>query len=280
MSRVDLLVAVRQEQVARYRQHLDAYPDYHVELVSDQTDALTILADREKHVDVLVLDNGMAQAFDFVTELRQSYPRIFIVLVDEDADFATPGQADDISTEPFENDDLNRRITRLMSDRELETLRADALPAVRQFAKELRKAFYDEDGKYQAAVNACAELGFTYVAFYRVESDAETLTLKAQTGASDLCALALAVAAPDGLTARVFKSGHTRLATADDAAAEPLIGEGRLPVVSYIPVTLSNQRYGVLVAGKNQANSISQDNILMLELIAAQVASVISKDVS
>lgn len=280
MSRVDLLVAVRREEAARYYKQLTAYPDYHVEIVSDRTDALDLLADKEKHVDVLVLDNGMAQAFDFITELRHSYPRLFIVLVDEEADFGTPGQADDISTAPFENDDLNRRITRLMSDRQLETLRADTLPAVRQFAKELRKANNDEEGKYQAAVNACAELGFTYVAFYRAEGDPERLQLKAQTGANDLRALAPKTADPDGLLMRVFKSGHTRLATQDDNNTDPLIGEGRLPAIAYVPVSLSNQRYGVLVAGKNQVGTITQDNILMLELVAAQVASVISKDLT
>ncbi len=278
MSRIDLLVAVRPEQAERYQNNLNAYPDYHVELVTSREAVMTALVDQEKYVDVLVLDNGLTQIYEFVIELRQHFPRLFIVLVDEEADFATPGQADDLSTDPFNNDDLNRRITRLMSDRELETLRADAMPAVRQFAKELRKASGDKNGKYQAAVKACAELGFTYVAFYRVETDLETLSLKAQTGASDLRAIAPDIAPSDSLTVRVFKSGHSRIATEEDAAIEPLVGEGRLPVITYIPISLSNQCYGVLVAGKNQPNSISADNVMMLELIAAQVASVISKD--
>src|SRR5512135_1124124 len=127
MSAIDVLVAVRRENASRYYKNLSSYPDFRVQIVSDTRDALDVLADRENHVDVLVLDNGLGYVFEFISELRHSYPRLFIVLVDEDADFGMPGQADEISTEPFDNDDLIRRITRLMSDRQLETLRADSL---------------------------------------------------------------------------------------------------------------------------------------------------------
>ena len=168
MSNIDVLVTVQREDASRYYKNLSAYSDFNIQLVSDTRDALDTLADRDQHIDVLVLDNNLEHAFDLITELRHSYPRLFIVLVDEDADFGMPGQADEISTEPFENNDLIRRITRLMSDRQLETLRADSLPAVRQFAKELRKAA-GEMGKQQATVEACKNLGFDYVAFYRQE---------------------------------------------------------------------------------------------------------------
>src|SRR5690349_7966375 len=180
MSNVDVLVAVRREDASRYYKNLSAYKDFRVQMVSDTGDAFNILADRDQHIDVLVLDNSLGHIYEFIQELRHSYPRLFIVLVDEEADFGMPGQADEISTEPFENNDLIKRITRLMSDRQLETLRADSLPAVRSFAKELRKAS-GEVGKQQAAVAACKDLGYDYVAFYRLEnSNPPTVTLKAQ----------------------------------------------------------------------------------------------------
>src|SRR5215468_6517124 len=177
-------------------------------MVSDTGDAFNILADRDQHIDVLVLDNGLGYIYEFIQDLRHSYPRLFIVLVDEEADFGMPGQADEISTEPFENNDLIKRITRLMSDRQLETLRADSLPAVRSFAKELRKAS-GEVGKQQAAVAACKDLGYDYVAFYRLENtNPPTVTLKAQDGPAPIQAVAPRAAAPDDLVMWVAQNGQ------------------------------------------------------------------------
>ncbi len=279
MPSIDVLIVVRREDASRFYKNLSAYPDFRVQLVSDLGDALNILADRHQHVDVLVVDNRMGHTFEFITELRQSYPRLFIVLVDEEADFGLPGQADEISTEPFTNNDLIRRITRLMSDRQLETLRADSLPAVRQFAKELRKAA-GEIGKQQTAVAACKNLGYEYVAFYRLENaDPLRLTLKAQDGPPPIQVAAPKQAAPDDLMAWVAQSGQSRITGPNDTPNHPLVARGRLGAVACVPVILGGSRYGVLVACRDQPGSITQENVLMLELVSAQLAAAVSKEI-
>ena len=102
MAHMDILVAVRREHASRYFQNLSAQSDFRVTMVTDIPDALEVIADRDKHVDVLVLDNSLERVFEVVSELRQSlHARLLIDLVDEEADFAMPGQADDISTDPY-----------------------------------------------------------------------------------------------------------------------------------------------------------------------------------
>jgi GAF domain-containing protein len=199
--------------------------------------------------------------------------------VDEEADFGMPGQADEISTEPFENNDLIKRITRLMSDRQLETLRADSLPAVRQFAKELRKGS-GEMGKQQAAVAACKDLGYDYVAFYRLEnSNPPTVTLKAQDGPAPIQAVAPKAAAPDDLLMWVAQNGQSRITGPQDSPNYPLVAKGRLGAAVCVPVIFSGNRYGVLIACREMPNSITQENVLMLELVTAQLAAAISKEI-
>jgi hypothetical protein len=279
MSNVDVLVAVRREDASRYYKNLSAYKDFRVQMVSDTGDAFNILADRDQHIDVLVLDNSLGHIYEFIQELRHSYPRLFIVLVDEEADFGMPGQADEISTEPFENNDLIKRITRLMSDRQLETLRADSLPAVRQFAKELRKAS-GELGKQQAAVAACKEMGYDYVAFYRLENTTPpTVTLKAQDGPMPIQAVAPKAASSDDLITWVAQNGQSRIAGPQDSPNYPLVAKGRLGAAACVPVIFSGNRYGVLIACREVPNSITQENVLMLELVTAQLGAAISKEI-
>jgi CheY-like chemotaxis protein len=277
MAQTDVLITVRREHASRYFKSLSTYPDFRVKLVTSTADALELLADREKHVDLLVLDNAMDQVFELVTELRQIYPRLLIVLVDEEADFAMPGQADDISTAPFENDDLARRINRLMSDRRLETLRADSMPPVRDFAKKLRKAV-GESGKQQAAVSACRDLGYDYVAFYRLESlEPLLVTLKAQDGAAPVQAVAPKQGTAEDIIGWVATTGQTRIAGPADELNHPLVKRGRLGAVVCTPVGMTN-RYGVIVACRDEPNTITQQHVMILELVSAQLAAVISKE--
>jgi hypothetical protein len=279
MASIDLLVAVRREHAARYYKNLSGQKDLKLELVSDTHDALEILADRDKHVDVFVVDNGFGNTDDLIADVRHSYPRLLIILVDEDADFGIPGEADEISTEPFENDDLIRRIGSLMSDRQLETLRADSLPGVRAFAKKLRTAT-GEGGKYQAAVEACQEMGYDYVGYYRLDTliNPPSLTLKAQVGPNAILAIMPKQASPDDIISWVSKSGHSRIAGPQDTPTHPLVAKGRLGVVACVPVVFSGTRYGALIACREQPNSINQENVLMLELVSAQLAAAISRE--
>src|SRR5437667_3097402 len=166
-SSIFVLVAVRLPSVARYREFLAKDPKLKTTVVTSEPSAREILAASDKHTDVFVVDNGLGNVFELVKELRPNYPRLLILLVDEDADFGMPGRADDVSTEPFKDDDLIKKIKRLAEERRLETLRADALPPVRTFARSLRKAGKGL-GKQQAAVEAVQELGYEFVVFYAV----------------------------------------------------------------------------------------------------------------
>lgn len=279
MSSVDVLVAVRREEAGRYYKNLTAQKEFRVHMVSDTGDALHMLEDHDQHVDVVVLDNGLGHVFEFVSELRHSYPRLLIILVDEEADFGIPGQADEISTEPFNNNDLIRRITRLMSDRQLETLRADSLPAVRQFAKQLRRAS-GEMGKQQAAVAACKDLGYEYVAFYRVEAgEPVKLALKAQDGPNPIQAVVPRTTNPDDLMTWVYQNRQSRIANPTDTPNFSLVAKGRLGCAACIPVIFSGNCYGVLLACREQPETINQENVLMLELVAAQLSAAISKEI-
>lgn len=277
MAHIDMLVIVRRDSADRYFQNLSAQTDFRVRLVTNIPDALELLNDRDKHVDIVVLDNGMENAYETVGQLRANHSRLLIVLVDEEADFAMPGQADDISIEPFINDDLVRRVNRLMSDRHLETLRADIMPPVRDFAKKLRKAT-GEGGKPQAAVSACLELGYEYVAFYELESlEPLKVTLKAQDGIAWVKPLAPKTATTDDLMGLVATTGQSRIAKPTDEPNHPLVSRGQLGAVACTAVGTTN-RYGVLVACRTEPDSITQQQVMMLELISAQLAAVIAKE--
>jgi DNA-binding response OmpR family regulator len=279
MTITHILVAVRREHAATYHKNLSGNKDFRVQLVSDTSDALDALADRDRQTDVLVLDNGLGNVFELITELRHTYPRLLIVLVDEEADFAMPGQADDVSTEPFHNDDLMRRITRLMSDRRLETLRADAMPPVREFAKKLRSA-PGEGGKQQAAVAACRDLGYDYVAFYRIDSlDPLQVTLKAQDGPAPIQGVAPKQATADDIMGYVAKTGQSRIASHGDELNHPLVARGRLGAVACVPVGGAARRYGVLVVCNDKPGTITPQHVLLLELVSAQLAAVLAKEV-
>ena len=96
-SAVNILIAVPREDASRYHKSLSANKDFHLQIVSDRHDAWNILTDRDQYIDVLVIDQRMGDVFEFIGDVRHSYPRLFIVLVDEEADFGLPGQADEIS---------------------------------------------------------------------------------------------------------------------------------------------------------------------------------------
>jgi DNA-binding response OmpR family regulator len=279
MAPIDVLVAVRREAASRYYKSLSIHQDLRLQIVSDKRDALNTLSDKDRHIDVLVIENQLGNVFELVTELRHTYPRLFIILVDEDADFGLPGQADEISTTPFTNDDLLKRITHLMSDRQLETLRADSLPAVRDFAKRLRKAV-GEAGKQQAAVSACKDLDYDYVSFYRLESlDPLRIMLKAQEGPNAIQAVAPKQASPDDLITWVAKNGQSRIAGPEDEPNYSLVKKGRLGAVACVPVIFGTSRYGVLVACRDRPGTIDQENVLMLELVSAQLGAAVSKEI-
>src|SRR5690606_31950689 len=162
-----------------------------------------------------------------------------IILVDEDADFGMPGQADEISTDPFRHDDLVTKIKRLMSDRQLETLRSDSLPAVRNIAQRLRTAS-GRTGKQESAVATCKDMGYDYVAYYNLESkEPIKMELRAQQGPPAIQSIAPKIANADDLMGWVVQNGQSRIAGHEDSPNHPLVARGRLGIVACVPVAFS-----------------------------------------
>ncbi len=276
-SSIYVLVAVRLPSVARYRENLSKDPKLKTTVVTSEPAAREILANPDKRTDVFVVDNGLGNVFELVKELRQTYPRLLILLVDEEADFGMPGRADDVSTEPFKEDDLIKKIKRLAEERRLETLRADALPPVRTFAKSLRKATKGL-GKQQAAVEAVQELGYDYVAFYSVApSDPPSLSLGAQVGPNGITSMMPARSDYNGLLGWVVQNGQSRIVGPEDQPNHMLVEKGKYGAAVCVPVG-STLRFGVLLACREQPGTITQQNVLMLELVSAQLASALAKE--
>jgi hypothetical protein len=277
MASTQILAALEEDKSKRYYEHMSKSGEFGVQIVNSLKDALGVIEDRDQHVDVLVLDNELHRAFDFVDAIRKKYPRLIIVLVDEGADFGLPGQADELSTEPFRHDELMRKITKLMSDRRMETLRSDSLPAVRNISKQLRQAT-GNSGKQNAAVEVIKDMGYDYVAYYHITgNDPMELRLQAQAGPNAVNAIAPKKANDDDLMGWVAKNGQSRIASPDDRPTHPLVARGRLGAVVCVPVAFNKVSYGVLAACNDRPGSIPQDSVLMLELVSTQLAAALSK---
>jgi len=280
MANLSILAAVPLQATARFREGFAAEPQFEITLVTDLDNALAVLDDASKQIEVFVIDNalGNIDAYEVVKEIRQTYPRLIIILVDEEADFALPGRADDVSTTPFENNDLVNRIKRLNEDRRLQTLRADALPPVRAFAKQLLKAGKGVS-KQQAAVAAVQEIGYDYVAFYSIKQvTPPELSLVAQVGAEEV--LRLAPKNPnyqDSVMGWVAQNGQSRIVTPEDEPNHPFVLKKQFQSAVCVPVG-TTLRFGVLFACRVAPSAISGENVLMLELVSAQLASALAKD--
>ncbi len=276
-STIQVLAAVPIRSLVEYRKNLNQDPQLAVTIVTNEHDARATLADSQKKIDVFVIDNALGDAFDLIKELRQTYPRLLIILVDQEADFGMPGQADEVSVDPFDQDDLLKRIKRLTEERSLQTLRADTLPPVRKFAKSLRRASPGVS-KAQTAVEAIAELGYDYVAFYRVmPTTPPELRLSAQVGPDAITDLAPQQQDYDGsLVGWVAENGQSRIVNAVDQPNHPFVKQQRFGSGACVPVG-NTMRFGVIFACREQPNAITQQNIMLLELVSAQLASALAK---
>jgi len=274
---IHVLAVVKRETLGEYRDNLAKDPQLSLTLVTDQAEAKEHLATAHSRTDVLVLDNQLGDTFALVKELRQTYPRLLIVLVDREADFGMPGHADELSVDPFQNDDLISRIKRLTEERNLETLRADALPPVRAFAKSLRKAG-SAQSKLQAAVEAIQTLGYDYVAYYSMTTtDPPELHLRAQVGSPELVKSAPQQQSPtETLVGWVSLNGQSRTVGPEDRPNHPFIQEKRFHSGACVPVGMT-LRFGVILACRQQPNAITQQHVMLLELVAAQLASALAQ---
>jgi hypothetical protein len=224
--------------------------------------------------DLIVLDCETERAWERVTELRQRHRGLLILLVDDAADFAFPGLADDISTTPFEHDDLRRRIRRLLEERRMETLRADVMPPIREIGRRLRSVA-GVDARAQVIVEVCLELGFTYAAVYRLNAQGETAALVCERGDGSIAATPAHHPGEDDAIAATALTGQSIPVSPAGSGKHPLVEGGSLQSGAAVAIG-SATRFGVLFAGKASQNLSAQD-ILLLELIAAQAAALITK---
>ncbi|MEO0563390.1 MAG: GAF domain-containing protein, partial [Chloroflexota bacterium] len=136
-----------------------------------------------------------------------------------------------------------------------------------------------EIGKLQAAAAACVDMKYDYVSVYKQESEEPVkMTLKAQEGPRAIQSIAPQSGDESDLMGWVSKTGQSRIAAPGEDPNHPLVARGRLGAVVCVPVNISGVRYGVLVACRDMPGSITQENVLMLELVAAQLAAALSKE--
>jgi hypothetical protein len=154
-----------------------------------------------------------------------------------------------------------------VQERQTETLRADALPSIRTVAKQLRQAS-GLMGKADAAVKAILELGYDFVAFYRVEATSEGLILSATAGPEAITAIAPDQQKRATLPGWVAENGLSRIVAPTD---DPNYSCGARPAGRICVPWAVRIATGVVRAGP--ARSITQENVMLLELVSAPLAA-------
>lgn len=276
-GRIKLLVAVRPPSVGRFREQLEPEVRLAVTVVDSEAAAQAALSDELRAPDVLAVDRGLCDTNALLARLRRGPSRLMVIVLDEEADFATPGPADDVSTDPLHDDELVKKIMRLVEERSVATLRADALPGVRNFVKALRKATRPTT-KQQAAVSAVKELGYDHVAYYAILPGEETsLSLTAQAGPDEMDGVLPQHEGEDGLPGWVARTGQSRIAYRGESPGHPLLDSGQYGAAICAPVG-SAIRFGVMLAFRAAREDVAGDAIVMMELINAQLASALVRD--
>ncbi|MFN8417945.1 MAG: hypothetical protein U0528_01670 [Anaerolineae bacterium] len=277
LTSIRVLAAVRPSATTRFQDGLSTEAHLKATVVSSLEAATSYLNDHDDTTDVFVVDSGLGDVYNLIKEVRQQYPALLIILVDEESDFAMPGRADDVTTEPFKEGDLIKKIKRVAEERRLATLPAGALPEVRNFAKALRKAT-KAPAKQQAAIAAIKDLGFDYVAYFSINpGDPPTLSLGAQAGPPNITSLMPPRADTTTIIGSVAQAGKSRVIVAGDQPSHFLIDKGKFGTAVCVPVG-STMRLGVMFACRQEPGSIKQDSALMVELICAQLAAALAKD--
>ncbi len=278
MARLSVLVAVQREQAERYREHLSPQEEITIVTVTSEEKVRDILAAPEYSFDAMVIEAALCDVPALLRDVQRDHPALLTILVDEGADFAMPGRAHDISTDPFDNDDLVRRIKRLAEERRLETLRADELAPVRSFARQIRKATGGQS-KQDATVRAVQELGFDYVGYFAADwlVDPPVLLTVAQVGPPRIMRTMPRQQPLEGLLGWVAQRGESKLVGPDDEINHKLVADGRFASAACVPVGI-NLRFGVLLACRQETGAISAQDIVMLEVVAAQLAAALAAE--
>lgn len=273
-----VLLALDAGSVARYRENLAGEAGIQARYATSLAEAQAALAQPGQRTDALVLDQRVGDVFNAIQALRKAYPRLWIVVVDEEADLLTPGRADAATTEPFRNGDLVRKIRRLAEERRLETIQKDALAPVRAFARQMAKAGKDTP-RPQVAVDAVQQLGYTYAAYYAlVGTVPPSLSLVAQAGAEKLRSGVPLRSDLNSLAGWVAEHGEPRIAAAGDALSFILTERELVGPAVAVPVGIT-LRFGVIVACKAIGGAVQPDDLNALELVGQQLAAALAKEV-
>src|SRR6185369_3719013 len=103
------------------------------------------------------------------------------------------------------------------------------------------------------------------------------LSLAAQVGPNAVTSTVPVRTDYNGLLGWVAQNGQSRIVGPGDEPNHFLIEKGRFGAAACVPVG-SSLRFGVVIACREQAGSIKMENVLMLELVCAQLASALAKD--
>lgn len=275
MALIELLLAVPRECAGEYYANLSATGQFHLTLHADAGDALAALDDRSQHFDALVVDGGLEGAATLLEEARFGMPHLLTIVVA--GDDKPPLEAAHTCTAPFQDGELARQLVNLLSDRQLETLAANTVLPVRRLARHLRRQD-DRLRRFQATVEACRSLGYLYSGFYETdEAEPAKFLLAAQSGPPELESAAPDAAGENSRLAQIAARGACQVLGPDDAGAFPLLGDQRLGALACIPCGVA-ARFGMLLAGRKEADAIAPQHLAVLELIAAQLAAALARE--
>ncbi|MFO7321133.1 MAG: hypothetical protein DIU68_005360 [Chloroflexota bacterium] len=275
MTTIELLLAVPRERAAEYYNGLSSSGRFQLTLYADTNDALAALEDHSRHFDAFVVDSRLEGFEMLAEEARFLRPHLLTVIVAPDGQ-PVP-EAGYVCSTPFIDDELSRQLIFLLSDRQLETVSIGVGMPVRQLARRLR-AVNDRIQRCQITVDTCCSLGYVYSAFYQLDApQAGRLTRIAQSGPPALVELAPATIVAPHPIAETAKQGKSRVLGPEASEMVAVLGEGRLGALACVPCSLGVQ-FGVLVAGRTAADTIKPQHLATLELIAAQLAASLARE--
>lgn len=283
MANAEILATLREDKIEQYRDELSSANDLRVQIAATTAALLDMLAGDTQHIDLVLIDNELDSANIFVPDLRQRYPKLPIIIVDEEADFGTPGHASDLSCDPFLDDELIHKVNRLLgrsiSTGAPETESQPAQSAVSAPENAPENAAQTPANRIDTTLKAIQEMGFDYVAYYTIDgTDPPALTLAGQHGPNAINAVAPKSAGSDDLMGHVAKTQKSQIAGPQDTPIHPLVARGRLGAVVCVPVSHEDTRYGVLAVCNDRPGSIQTDIMPALEMVASQLAAALKRD--
>ncbi len=135
--------------------------------------------------------------------------------------------------------------------------------------------------KTRAAVDAVAELGYDYVAFFNLTpTEPPSMSLVTQVGDDQVTKMAPTKLSYDKtIVGWAAQTGQAKIFRKDDELNHPFVARGRFREGMCVAVG-NNIRFGVIMACHNQERDISTESLLQVELIGAQLASALAREVN